>query len=48
MTTMTVGLRSIQGTDACVGWEDTQALIDTLADAVRQRRAKAAANGDSE
>ena len=35
-------------TDACVGWEDTRALIDTLADAVRQRRAKAAANGDSE
>ena len=35
-------------TDACVGWEDTRNLIDTLADAVRQRRAKAAANGDSE
>ena len=35
-------------TDACLGWEDTRALIDLLADAVRQRRAKAAANGDSE
>ena len=35
-------------TDACVGWEDTRTLIDLLADAVRQRRAKAAANGDSE
>ncbi len=35
-------------TDACVGWEDTRNLIDTLADAVRQRRAKAAANGESE
>ncbi len=35
-------------TDACVGWEDTRSLIDMLADAVRQRRAKAAANGDSE
>lgn len=35
-------------TDACVGWEDTRILIDLLADAVRQRRAKAAANGDSE
>jgi len=35
-------------TDACVGWEDTRNLIDLLADAVRQRRAKAAANGDSE
>jgi 3-deoxy-7-phosphoheptulonate synthase len=35
-------------TDACVGWEDTRNLIDVLAEAVRQRRAKAAANGDSE
>jgi 3-deoxy-7-phosphoheptulonate synthase len=35
-------------TDSCVGWEDTRNLIDLLADAVRQRRAKAAANGDSE
>jgi 3-deoxy-7-phosphoheptulonate synthase len=35
-------------TDACLGWEDTRNLIDLLADAVRQRRAKAAANGDSE
>lgn len=35
-------------TDACLGWEDTRSLIDILADAVRQRRAKAAANGDSE
>ena len=25
-------------TDACVGWEDSRALIDSLADAVRQRR----------
>ena len=29
-------------TDACVGWEDTRALLDVLADAVRQRRLKAA------
>jgi 3-deoxy-7-phosphoheptulonate synthase len=29
-------------TDACVGWEDTRALLDSLADAVRQRRVKAA------
>ena len=29
-------------TDACVGWEDTRALLDSLADAVRQRRLKAA------
>jgi 3-deoxy-7-phosphoheptulonate synthase len=35
-------------TDACVGWEDSRTLIDALADAVRQRRAKAAENGESE
>ncbi len=35
-------------TDACIGWEDTRALIDTLAGAVRERRLKAAANGDSD
>ena len=35
-------------TDACVGWEDTRNLIDTLADAARQRRVKAATDGESE
>jgi 3-deoxy-7-phosphoheptulonate synthase len=35
-------------TDACVGWEETRVLIDALAGAVRQRRLKAAANGDSD
>jgi 3-deoxy-7-phosphoheptulonate synthase len=35
-------------TDACMGWEDTRGLIDTLADAVRQRRLQAAANGESQ
>jgi 3-deoxy-7-phosphoheptulonate synthase len=35
-------------TDACVGWEDTKTVVDTLAEAARLRRAKAAANGDSE
>jgi 3-deoxy-7-phosphoheptulonate synthase len=35
-------------TDACVGWEDSRALIDGFADAVRQRRLKAAENGESE
>ena len=25
-------------TDACIGWEDTVKLFDTLADAVRRRR----------
>jgi 3-deoxy-7-phosphoheptulonate synthase len=35
-------------TDACMGWEDTRNLIETLASAVRQRRLQAAANGDSQ
>ncbi|MEX0803197.1 MAG: 3-deoxy-7-phosphoheptulonate synthase AroG [Candidatus Binatia bacterium] len=35
-------------TDACVGWEDTRNLIEELADAVRRRRLKAAANGEAE
>ena len=35
-------------THACVGWEDTKNLIASLAEAARLRRAKAAANGDSE
>jgi 3-deoxy-7-phosphoheptulonate synthase len=35
-------------TDACIGWEDTRGLIDVLAEAVRQRRVKLAANGESE
>jgi 3-deoxy-7-phosphoheptulonate synthase len=35
-------------TDACVGWEDSRALIDFLAEAVRQRRLKAVANSESE
>ena len=35
-------------TDACVGWEDTRDLVEELADAVRQRRLKAATNGEPE
>jgi 3-deoxy-7-phosphoheptulonate synthase len=35
-------------TDACVGWEDSRALIDTLANAVRQRRLIASESGESE
>jgi 3-deoxy-7-phosphoheptulonate synthase len=35
-------------TDACIGWEETRSLIDALADAARQRRIKAAENGESE
>ena len=35
-------------TDACVGWEDTRKLVEDLADAVRRRRLKAAAEGEAE
>ena len=35
-------------TDAGVGWEDTRKLVEDLADAVRQRRLKAAAEGETE
>jgi len=35
-------------TDACIGWEDSRPLLDMLADAVRQRRLKEAANGDAQ
>jgi 3-deoxy-7-phosphoheptulonate synthase len=27
-------------TDACIGWEDTEAVLETLATAVRKRREK--------
>ncbi|ATX78663.1 3-deoxy-D-arabinoheptulosonate-7-phosphate synthase [Mariprofundus aestuarium] len=30
-------------TDACLGWEDTEALLNTMAEAVRKRRGSAAA-----
>jgi len=30
-------------TDACIGWEDTVAVLDQLAEAVRQRRLALAA-----
>jgi 3-deoxy-7-phosphoheptulonate synthase len=35
-------------TDACVGWEDSHALLDALADAVRERRLKAEAESEAE
>ncbi|HWO42509.1 MAG TPA: 3-deoxy-7-phosphoheptulonate synthase, partial [Candidatus Eisenbacteria bacterium] len=35
-------------TDACIGWEDSYALLETLADAVQQRRLKAEIEGDAE
>jgi 3-deoxy-7-phosphoheptulonate synthase len=28
-------------TDACIGWEETQGVLQTLAEGVRQRRLKA-------
>jgi 3-deoxy-7-phosphoheptulonate synthase len=35
-------------TDACIGWEDSRTLLDSLADAVRKRRLKAEAEADTE
>jgi 3-deoxy-7-phosphoheptulonate synthase len=35
-------------TDACVGWEDTYALLNSLADAARRRRIKAASENGSD
>jgi 3-deoxy-7-phosphoheptulonate synthase len=33
-------------TDGCLGWEDTQALLEGMADAVRKRRVKAEAEAE--
>jgi 3-deoxy-7-phosphoheptulonate synthase len=33
-------------TDGCIGWEDTQALFEKLAEAVRKRRVKAEAEAE--
>ena len=33
-------------TDGCVGWDESRALLDELADAVRQRRVKAEVEGE--
>lgn len=35
-------------TDACIGWEDSRRLLDTLADAVRRRRLKAESDAEAE
>ena len=35
-------------TDACIGWEDSRALLDTLAEAVRRRRLKAETEEEAE
>ncbi len=32
-------------TDACLGWEDSRALLDTLAEAVAERRVKVESSG---
>lgn len=32
-------------TDACIGWEDTEAVLEQLAQAVRQRREVTQSNG---
>jgi 3-deoxy-7-phosphoheptulonate synthase len=35
-------------TDACIGWDDSRALLDMLADAVRRRRLKAETDAEAE
>src|SRR3989442_2552433 len=35
-------------TDACIGWEDSHTILDALADAVGQRRLKAASEGEAD
>jgi 3-deoxy-7-phosphoheptulonate synthase len=35
-------------TDACAGWEESRAVLDALAEAVRQRRLKAALDNEDE
>ncbi len=35
-------------TDGCIGWEDSRALLDTLAEAVRRRRLKAETEEEAE
>jgi 3-deoxy-7-phosphoheptulonate synthase len=33
-------------TDACIGWEDTESVLKTLAEAVKQRRKVNSTNGN--
>jgi 3-deoxy-7-phosphoheptulonate synthase len=35
-------------TDACIGWDESRGLLDSLAEAVRKRRVKAEAEADAE
>jgi len=35
-------------TDACIGWEDSRALLDTLAESVRRRRLKAEVENEAD
>lgn len=32
-------------TDACINWQDTESVLDNLAEAVKQRRKAAGSNG---
>jgi 3-deoxy-7-phosphoheptulonate synthase len=32
-------------TDACIGWDDTEAVLENLASAVRQRKERLGVNG---
>jgi 3-deoxy-7-phosphoheptulonate synthase len=34
-------------TDACIGWEDTETVLEELAQAVRKRQQKLSVNGTS-
>lgn len=34
-------------TDACIGWDDTESVLENLASAVRQRREVVSANGQA-
>lgn len=34
-------------TDACINWEDTESVLDTLANAVKERRNVLGANGNA-
>lgn len=35
-------------TDACIGWQDTESVLDTLAQAVKKRREILSQNGGKE
>lgn len=35
-------------TDACIGWQDTESVLDLLAQAVKKRRTVLSQNGEKE